>query len=79
MKFIDSLKIPQIAPSFGGPESLIEQPALMSFMDITKEEREKLREVIEKIKTSKFEATPGFPFPCSWCDYKQVCPFAKKS
>lgn len=42
MKFIDSLKIPQIAPSFGGPESLIEQPALMSFMDITKEERKKL-------------------------------------
>jgi len=42
MKFIDSLKIPQIAPSFGGPESLIEQPALMSFMDITKKEREKI-------------------------------------
>lgn len=41
MKFIDSLKIPQIAPSFGGAESLIEQPALMSFMDITKKQREK--------------------------------------
>jgi CRISPR/Cas system-associated exonuclease Cas4 (RecB family) len=44
-----------------------------------KEEREKLREIIEKIKTSKFEATPGFPSPCGWCDYNKICPFAKKA
>lgn len=40
MKFIDSVSIPHIAPSFGGSESLIEQPALMSFSDITKKQRE---------------------------------------
>ncbi|MCB9666937.1 MAG: aminotransferase class I/II-fold pyridoxal phosphate-dependent enzyme [Myxococcales bacterium] len=37
--FIDRLSIPQIAPSFGGPESLIEQPALMSYFDQTPEQR----------------------------------------
>lgn len=31
MKFIDSLKIPYNAPSFGGCESIIDQPALMSY------------------------------------------------
>ncbi len=41
MKFIDRLSIPQIAPSFGGAETLIEQPVLMSFMDLPKKEREK--------------------------------------
>ncbi len=30
---------PQIAPSLGGVESLIEQPALMSFYELTTEER----------------------------------------
>lgn len=30
-KFIDSLKIPYIAPSFGGCESIIDQPAIMSY------------------------------------------------
>jgi len=39
-KFIDRLSIPQIAPSLGGVESLIEQPALMSYYDLTKEERQ---------------------------------------
>lgn len=29
--FVDSLKIPYIAPSFGGCESLVDQPALMSY------------------------------------------------
>ncbi|KAH7684027.1 Cystathionine gamma-synthase protein [Dioscorea alata] len=33
MKFIDSLKIPYNAPSFGGCESIIDQPALMSYWD----------------------------------------------
>ncbi len=40
--FIDSLKIPKIAPSLGGVESLIEQPALMSYFELTKEERSAL-------------------------------------
>jgi cystathionine gamma-synthase len=38
-KFIDALKIPYIAPSLGGVESLIEQPALMSYYEKTSEER----------------------------------------
>lgn len=37
--FIDRLKIPYIAPSLGGVESLIEQPALVSYYDLTSEER----------------------------------------
>lgn len=37
--FIDRLQIPYIAPSLGGVESLIEQPALMSFYEKTTEER----------------------------------------
>jgi cystathionine gamma-synthase len=37
--FIDRLKIPYIAPSLGGVESLIEQPALMSYYEKTTEER----------------------------------------
>ncbi|MFN8373510.1 MAG: aminotransferase class I/II-fold pyridoxal phosphate-dependent enzyme [Anaerolineae bacterium] len=38
-KFIDNLRIPYIAPSLGGVESLIEQPALMSYFEKTTEER----------------------------------------
>ncbi len=37
--FIDRLQIPYIAPSLGGVESLIEQPALMSYFEKTTEER----------------------------------------
>ncbi|KAG0468402.1 hypothetical protein HPP92_017730 [Vanilla planifolia] len=40
MKFIDSLKIPYIAPSFGGVESIVDQPAIMSYWD-SKQERAK--------------------------------------
>lgn len=39
-RFIDSLKIPRIGPSLGGVESLVEQPALMSYFELTTEERE---------------------------------------
>lgn len=39
-RFIDALKIPRIAPSLGGVESLVEQPALMSFFELTTEQRE---------------------------------------
>lgn len=31
IKFIDSLKIPYIAPSFGGCESIVDQPAILSY------------------------------------------------
>ncbi|KAG1342546.1 cystathionine gamma-synthase 1, chloroplastic [Cocos nucifera] len=39
MKFIDSLKIPYIAPSFGGCESIVDQPAIMSYWDLSSSER----------------------------------------
>jgi cystathionine gamma-synthase len=38
-KFIDSCTIPKIAPSLGGVESLIEQPALMSYYELTSDQR----------------------------------------
>ena len=38
-RFIDRCKLPQIGPSLGGVESLIEQPALMSFYELSSEQR----------------------------------------
>ncbi len=38
-RVVDAVEIPQIAPSLGGVESLIEQPALMSFFELTTDER----------------------------------------
>jgi cystathionine gamma-synthase len=38
-RLVDAVRIPQIAPSLGGVESLIEQPALMSFYELSTEER----------------------------------------
>jgi cystathionine gamma-synthase len=38
-RFIDALQIPIIAPSLGGTETLIEQPALMSYYELSTEER----------------------------------------
>ncbi len=38
-RVVDGCRIPRIAPSLGGVESLIEQPALMSFYELTTEER----------------------------------------
>ncbi len=38
-RFIDAMTIPLIAPSLGGVESLIEQPALMSYYELSTEER----------------------------------------
>jgi cystathionine gamma-synthase len=37
--FIDRLRLPYIAPSLGGVETLIEQPALMSYYEMTSEDR----------------------------------------
>jgi cystathionine gamma-synthase len=39
-RFIDGCRLAQIAPSLGGPETLIEQPALMSFYELSTEQRE---------------------------------------
>jgi cystathionine gamma-synthase len=36
---VDACQIPYLAPSLGGPESLIEQPALMSYYDKSPDER----------------------------------------
>jgi cystathionine gamma-synthase len=38
-RFIDRCRLATIAPSLGGTETLIEQPALMSFYELTSEER----------------------------------------
>ncbi len=40
-EFIDSVQIPKIGPSLGGVESLIEQPAIMSYYNTSAEERQK--------------------------------------
>jgi cystathionine gamma-synthase len=39
VRFVDQCRIPYIAPSLGGVESLIEMPVLMSYWDIEKSER----------------------------------------
>jgi cystathionine gamma-synthase len=39
-RFVDACRIPRIAPSLGGVESLIEQPALMSYYELTSEQRQ---------------------------------------
>jgi cystathionine gamma-synthase len=38
-RFVDALHIPVIAPSLGGVESLVEQPAVMSYYEMTSAER----------------------------------------
>ena len=40
--FIDALRLPYIAPSLGGVESLVEQPALMSYYELAADERREL-------------------------------------
>ncbi|MEX1364657.1 MAG: aminotransferase class I/II-fold pyridoxal phosphate-dependent enzyme [Nannocystaceae bacterium] len=39
-RLVDAVRIPKLAPSLGGVESLIEQPALMSFYELSPAERE---------------------------------------
>jgi len=39
MRFVDACRIPYIAPSLGGVESLVEMPVLMSYWDYPQEER----------------------------------------
>src|SRR4029453_16342017 len=38
-RLVDACRLPRIAPSLGGVESLIEQPALMSFYELSSDER----------------------------------------
>ncbi|MBL8973900.1 MAG: PLP-dependent transferase, partial [Myxococcales bacterium] len=38
-RFVDRCQLPRIGPSLGGVESLIEQPALMSFYELSSEQR----------------------------------------
>jgi CRISPR/Cas system-associated exonuclease Cas4 (RecB family) len=40
------------------------------------EKKEEVVEIVKKIKSGSFEATPGMH--CNWCDYKDICPFAWK-
>jgi cystathionine gamma-synthase len=42
VRFTDRCRLPYIAPSLGGVESLVEMPVLMSYWDQPKEERERL-------------------------------------
>ncbi len=41
-----------------------------------KEQKEKIIEIIEKIKSSQFEPTPGWN--CQHCDFKDICDFAQR-
>jgi cystathionine gamma-synthase len=38
-RFVDRLKLAKIGPSFGGVETLVEQPAVMSYYEMSSEER----------------------------------------
>jgi cystathionine gamma-synthase len=38
-RFVDRVKLARIGPSFGGVESLVEQPAVMSYYEMTSEQR----------------------------------------
>ena len=40
--FIDALDLPYMAPSLGGVESLVEQPAIMSYYEMAPEDRQQL-------------------------------------
>jgi cystathionine gamma-synthase len=42
IRFTDACKLPYIAPSLGGVESLLEMPVTMSFWDIERDERMKM-------------------------------------
>lgn len=67
-KFIDSVRLPYIAPSLGGVESLIEQPAIISYWDQGPEMRAKLG-----IKDSLIRFSCGIePIEEIWDDLEQA-------
>lgn len=41
-RFVDSTRLPIIAPSLGGVETLIEQPAFMSYYELSPQERREI-------------------------------------
>lgn len=41
-RFVDALRLPMLATSFGGVESLVSQPALMSYFELSSAERQEL-------------------------------------
>jgi cystathionine gamma-synthase len=41
IRFVDACKLPYIAPSLGGVESLVEMPVLMSYWDQPRDERQR--------------------------------------
>ncbi len=43
-----------------------------------KREEEYLIKMTQKMKDSQFPAKPGYPFPCNFCEYNRICPFAAK-
>lgn len=66
--FIDSVRLPYIAPSLGGVESLIEQPAIISYWDQGPDMRAKLG-----IKDSLVRFSCGIePLEEVWADLKQA-------
>ena len=40
------------------------------------EKKKEVSKVVDEIKSGKFEASPGRH--CSWCPYREICPFAYK-
>ena len=38
----------------------------------------RLQKTIDEMKNSDFPAKPGYPFPCNYCEYNRICPFAAK-
>lgn len=42
-------------------------------------EKQRLKAITKKIKSSDFKPKPGYPFPCKFCEYKNICPYAKKA
>lgn len=45
--------------------------------DQLKKTEEEVSEIVKEMKKAKFEATPGVH--CTYCDYKNICPFAYTS
>lgn len=41
--------------------------------------KEEIAQTIAKIKKGNFKPTPGYPMPCNYCAYNQICPSAKRS
>lgn len=67
-KLIDSVRLPYIAPSLGGVESLIEQPTVVSYWDVGPEKRAQLG-----IKDSLVRFSCGIEqYEDLWADFEQA-------